>query len=127
VGLSNAENEAPPTSPQVAVLPADKQPNAMNTLSSIAISGMNAATARLGVSAHNVAHAVTPVFRRQEVLQQSQPGGGVTTQVTQASTPGHNLAADLVQQKVALYSFKANLRTVQVEHEMLGSLLDLKA
>jgi hypothetical protein len=27
----------------------------------------------------------------------------------------------------ALYSFKANLRTVQVEHEMLGSLLDVKA
>jgi flagellar hook protein FlgE len=99
----------------------------MNSISSIAISGMHAATTRLGVSAHNIANAVTPAFRRQEVLQQSQPGGGVSTQVTRATEPGHNLAADLVQQKVALYSFKASLRTVQVEHEMLGSLIDLKA
>ncbi|HEY0818835.1 MAG TPA: flagellar basal body rod protein [Rhizobacter sp.] len=99
----------------------------MSPISSIAISGMNAATTRLGVSAHNIANAVTPVFRRQQVLQQSQPGGGVATQIAQASTPGSNLAADLVQQKVALYSFKANLKTVQVEHEMLGSLIDLKA
>jgi flagellar hook protein FlgE len=99
----------------------------MSPISSIAISGMNAATTRLGVSAHNIANAVTPVFRRQQVQQQSQPGGGVATQVTRASAPGSHLAADLVEQKVALYSFKANLKTVQVEHEMLGSLIDLKA
>jgi flagellar basal body rod protein FlgC len=103
----------------------------MSAISSIAISGMNAATTHLGVAAHNVANALTsterPAFRRQQVLQQSPPGGGVATQVTQAAEPGSNLAADLVQQKVALYSFKANLRTVQVEHEMLGSLIDLKA
>lgn len=99
----------------------------MSAISSIAISGMNAATTQLGVAAHNVANAVTPAFRRQQVVQHSQPGGGVSTQITRAAEPGSNLAADLVQQKVALYSFKANLRTVQVEHEMLGSLVDLKA
>ncbi|MBX3622681.1 MAG: flagellar basal body rod protein [Rhizobacter sp.] len=99
----------------------------MNTLSAIAISGMNAATTQMGVSAHNIANAVTPVFRRQQVLQQSQPGGGVATQVTQADEPGSDLATDIVQQRVALYSFKANLRTVQVEHEMLGTLLDERA
>lgn len=99
----------------------------MSAISSIAISGMNAATTQLGVAAHNVANAVTPAFRRQQVVQHSQPGGGVSTQITRATEPGSNLAADLVQQKVALYSFKANLRTVQVEHEMLGSLVDLKA
>ena len=96
-------------------------------ISSIALSGMQAATARMGVAGHNIANAVTPAFRRQQVLQQSQPGGGVATQVTQSPEIGSNLAADLVQQKVALYSFKANLRTVQVEQEMLGSLIDLKA
>jgi flagellar hook protein FlgE len=99
----------------------------MNSISSIAMSGMNAASARLGVAAHNVANAVTPAFRRQQVLQSTQPGGGVATQVTQAPAPGSDLAADMVDQKVALYSFKANLRTLQVEHEMLGSLIDLKA
>ena len=99
----------------------------MNSITSIAISGMNAATTRLGVSAHNVANAQTPAFRRQQVLQQTQAGGGVSTSVTQAEAPGSDLATDAVDQMTALYSFKANLRSVQVEHEMLGSLLDIRA
>lgn len=99
----------------------------MNSISAIAFSGMNAATTRLGVAAHNVANVQTAGFRRQQVLQQTQAGGGVTASVTQADAAGSDLAADEVQQMTALYSFKANLRTVQVEHEMLGSLLDVKA
>jgi flagellar basal body rod protein FlgC len=99
----------------------------MNALSSIALSGMSAATHRMDVAAHNIANAATASFRRQQVVQQSQAGGGVSAQVTQAAVPGENLAADMVDQKVALYSFKANLRSLQVEHEMLGSLLDVRA
>lgn len=99
----------------------------MNSISAIAFSGMNAATTRLGVAAHNVANVQTAGFRRQQVLQQTQAGGGVTASVTRADAAGSDLAADAVQQMTALYSFKANLRTVQVEHEMLGSLLDVKA
>jgi flagellar hook protein FlgE len=99
----------------------------MNSISSIAFSGMNAAATRLGVSAHNVANAVTPAFRRQQVVQETQAGGGVRTSITRTDTAGSDLAADAVEQMTALYSFKANLRTVQVEHEMLGSLLDVRA
>lgn len=99
----------------------------MNAIASIALSGLNAASTRLAVAGHNVANAVTPAFRRQAVLQSTQPGGGVATSVTQAPAPASDLAADMVGQKLALYSFKANLRTLQVEHEMLGTLLDLKA
>ncbi len=98
----------------------------MNSIA-IAFSGMTAASTRLGVSAHNIANGATPGFRRQQVVQQAQTQGGVQANITQADSPGSNLATDIVQQKVALYSFKANLRTVQVEDAMLGSLLDVKA
>ena len=37
------------------------------------------------------------------------------------------LPDDMVQQMQAVYSFKANLKTVQVADKMLGSLLDLLA
>ena len=36
----------------------------MNTVSSIALSGLQAAQTRLGSSAHNIANALTPNFRR---------------------------------------------------------------
>jgi flagellar hook protein FlgE len=99
----------------------------MNSIKSIAISGMNVAALDMSVAANNIANAVTPVFRRQQLVQQEQAGGGVSASVTQAEEAGSDLATDTVRQMTALYLFKANLRTVQVEHEMLGTLLDTKA
>ena len=99
----------------------------MNSISAIARSGMNVAQRHMDASAHNVANAMTPEFRRQKVLQEAQPGGGVSSSVVRAEEPGPDLAADAVQQITALYNFKANVMVVKTEHEMLGSLLDLKA
>ena len=99
----------------------------MNTLTAIGRSGMNAAQLTLGTSAHNIANQATPAFRRQQVLQAEQAGGGVSASIVQAETPGGALAEDMVTQKLGLYAFKANLRAIQAEHEMLGSLLDVKA
>jgi flagellar hook protein FlgE len=99
----------------------------MNSLSSIALSGMNAAMHRLGGSARNIANEMTPGFRRQAVLQEAQPAGGVVVTISQASEPGHDLARDIVEQMVASYSFKANLGVIRTQDEMIGSLLDLHA
>jgi flagellar hook-associated protein FlgK len=98
--------------------------------SAAAHSGLRAAQLRLDTSAHNVANVMTPDFKRQGVTPTAQPGlGGVMTEITQLA-PGNGmdrLADDMVQQRVSLYSFKANLQTVQTQDEMLGSLLDMRA
>jgi flagellar hook protein FlgE len=99
----------------------------MNSIASIGLSGMNAAMRQLGASAHNIANAQTPGFRRQLVQQQTQAEGGVSTRLTQAAEPDEHLADDLVQQMSASYSFKANLRVVQTQDQVLGSLLDIRA
>lgn len=99
----------------------------------IGLSGMRAAQARLDSSAHNVANVQTPGFRRQQVTQsEGAAGGGVDAQVQQAGQSGGpdgfaDLAGDLVEQRMSLYSFAANLRTVQTQDELLGTLLDTKA
>jgi flagellar hook-associated protein FlgK len=99
----------------------------MNSLSSIAQSGLNAALLRLDAAGNNIANAQTPGYRRQFVQQEALPEGGVAVSVGQAPEATANLADDLVQQMIAAYSFKANLRTIQTQHEMLGSLLDVTA
>jgi len=99
----------------------------MTTLSSTALSGMNAAQTRLAVSGHNIANALTPGFRAQQMAQGTQAGGGVATVVTTAAQPGVSLANELVGQMSAGYAFKANLRTLDVERSMLGTLLDIQA
>jgi flagellar hook protein FlgE len=95
-------------------------------VSAIASTGLQAAQTRLSVSAHNVANEQTAGFRRQLVQQQTLPGGTVV-RVTTAQTPGTDLTSEMVHQKESLYAFKANLKAIQTEHEMLGSLLDDKA
>jgi flagellar hook protein FlgE len=99
----------------------------MTALSSIAMSGMNAAQTRMAVAGHNIANVQTPGFRAQQVLQRTQAGGGVATAVTHAGQPGVSLANELVGQMSAGYVFKANLRSLEVEQAMLGTLLDVEA
>ena len=96
-------------------------------IAAIGLSGMNAAQAQLSSAAHNIANAQTPGFRRQLVQQESLPQGGTRVQLGSAQTEQSDLAADLVAQRQALYAYKANLRSVQTESDMLGSLLDDRA
>ncbi|WP_332744570.1 flagellar basal body rod protein [Hydrogenophaga sp.] len=97
----------------------------------IGLSGMRAAQLKLDSHAHNVANVQTPDFRRQVTTQTARPDlGGVDAQIgreTDVSAPFDRLAEDLVGQRMSLYSFAANLRTVQTEDRMLGTLLDTRA
>ena len=49
------------------------------------------------------------------------------TSVGKAEEVGPELATDLVEQKAASYQYRANLKTIQTEDQMMGSLLDVKA
>ncbi len=103
-------------------------PNSSAT--ALGLSGMRAAQRQLDTQAHNVANVQTPDFRRQVTTQTTRETGGVDTQTTRepgVSPPFDRLADDLVGQRMSLYSFAANLRTVQTEDQMLGALLDTKA
>ena len=105
------------------------------SLSSIGQSGMRAAQRQLDTTAHNLANASTPGFQRQTVVTSAQAGlGGVTTQVRQQAPAGEpsglnaeHLAEDSVAQRLAVYHFAANLRTVETEDRVLGALLDVRA
>lgn len=98
----------------------------MNTISSIAVSGVQAASTRLNVAAHNIANDQTPNFKPQ-VVHQSQETAGVVTTIGKAEEIGADLAAELVEQRAASYAYKANLRTIRTQEDMMGSLLDIKA
>jgi flagellar hook protein FlgE len=96
----------------------------MSAISSIAQSGLGAASLQLQSSAHNIANLQTPGFRRQQVVQQAQPGGGVNAEVTRAAAPGDDRAADVVGQIEASLVYRANLAVLRTGDRMLGSLVD---
>ena len=87
---------------------------------------MHAAQAALDVSANNIANLGTQGFKRQQLLQQSQPEGGVSTSITQTSIPGNAPDVDLVDQLQAKNAFLANLRVFETSSQMTGTLVDQK-
>lgn len=99
----------------------------MTSLSSIALSGMNAAQTTLNSSAHNIANMNTTGFRRQEVVQTAQTDGGVSTSLSAAAAAGPSLVTDVVAQLQAKNSFLANLTVFKTSDKMAGTLLDKTA
>lgn len=99
----------------------------MSSISSTSLSGMNAAQAMLGSSAHNVANVNTANFRRQQLVQSEQANGGVATSIRPAGAEGSALEEDVVTQLQAKNAFLANLRVFKTSDAMAGSLLDMKA
>jgi flagellar basal body rod protein FlgG len=99
----------------------------MASVSSISLSGMNAAQTQLNVAAHNVANLNTEGFSRQQVALSEQPTGGVSAAVTTASQPGSALETDIVSELQAKYTYMANLSVFKTSSKMAGALLDLDA
>jgi len=92
-----------------------------------ALSGLQAAQTQLQASANNVANAQTEGYRRDVVRQQAEPDGGVSARVEKLPEPGADLAADLVEQKMASYTFQANLKVLKTADTLAGSVLDTLA
>ncbi len=99
----------------------------MASINSIALSGMNAAQKTLESSAHNIANMNTSGFRRQEVIQNAQPQGGVSSTLSAASRVGSSLETDVVAQLQAKNSFLASLEVFKTSDKMAGALLNIRA
>jgi flagellar hook protein FlgE len=96
----------------------------MQSVSTMALSGMAVATASLGVSGHNLANLGTAGFRRQIASPETLPSGGVTSRLNSAVEPGNAIETDLVGLVSAKHSFLANLAVFRTSAEMAGTLLD---
>jgi flagellar hook protein FlgE len=99
----------------------------MASVSSISLSGMNAAQTRLDSAAHNIANTETTPFRRQEVIQTEEKAGGVSTALSKSNTDGAALETDMVAQLQAKNAFLMNLQVFKTSNQMTGALLDQKA
>ncbi len=106
----------------------------------VSLTGLDAAGALLSATAHNVANMNTDGFKRQRVDFAEQPeSGGVVYEVNTDETPGVMIpdgegglveasnvdpAEEMVNLSLARHTYAANLKTVQAQDEMIGTLLD---
>lgn len=93
-----------------------------------ALSGIAAAHERVNTASHNVANFLTEDFRPLKTRQFSQETGGVTAETEQSPEPEEvQIAKEFVEADLAGVQAKASAQILQVEDEILGSLLDVFA
>jgi flagellar basal body rod protein FlgC len=113
----------------------------MNSVSSIALSSMRFASARLERSAQNVANVNTDGYEAQRAVARAQPNGGVSGSTVPTYGPhpsfdsgagevlGSNtdIASETVEQLGAAQQFKAAIALLKTDQDMMKSVLDIKA
>ena len=107
------------------------------------VSALQAYVKKLGVTANNVANVNTDGYKKVQPVMEEGMHGDVHIALTRVNTPGYpyhgyengqkvekktsnvNLAEEIPDLMVARRSYEANIKTIQVQDEMLGSLLDI--
>ena len=112
------------------------------SISSVAVSGLEAAQVRLKTAAENIANSQTPDYKAKEVAQSTQPDGSVKTEVVTRDPatvtesdgkggtqvlPNTSPEEELVNIQIATYTFKANLKILKTVDDLQDSLLDINA
>ena len=107
------------------------------------VSALRAFVTKLGVTADNIANVNTDGFKKNRASFEAEEHGGVRVQITKDNSPGFRYSAvdhgetvekeasnvDLTEELpnliVTKRAYQANLKTLETQNEMLGSLLDI--
>lgn len=109
------------------------------------LSALNAIQVKTQVTANNVANVNTDGFKKTKAtLIEAEQQGGVTAQIKQITTPGPmvyeaanngqtlveksnvELTEEIPRMLMDRRFYQANIKSIQAQDEMLGSLLDIK-
>ena len=108
-----------------------------------ALSALSAFQKKSEVTANNIANVNTDKFKKSRTILTEGTNGGVSATVQQMDTPGIpketirdgqpvtvessnvDLAEELTEMIPTGVGYKANLKTIQAQDEMLGTVLDI--
>ncbi|MEI6714831.1 MAG: hypothetical protein WCO60_13830 [Verrucomicrobiota bacterium] len=103
----------------------------LQSISSVGLSGINAATLQQFAASSNIANSSNNTTRRLLVEQSTMPDGSVSAKLRSASEGttqnSSGLVTDIITQITALYSFKANVITIRTADELIGATLNIRA
>ena len=107
------------------------------------LSALRAFVTKLGVTADNIANVNTDGFKKNRATFQADQNGGVRVEIRRDDSPGFryegvengekveketsnvDLTEEIPNLMVTKRAYQANLKTLETQDEMLGSLLDI--
>ena len=108
-----------------------------------AISALQAYKTKLGVTAENIANVNTDEFKKSRATLKEGINGGVQVDIKRVNTAGRpyqkregdqliekegsnvNLEEEVPEMMVIQRTYEANLKVLQTQNDMLGTLLDI--
>lgn len=100
---------------------------------SVGLSGLNAASLGMGVTANNVANANSDGYKAKRLdLEESREGGVQESRLAESQEPtvpgGSNVdyATEMTNMMTQSGSYAANLQVMKTQDEMLGQLMDMR-
>ena len=106
------------------------------------VSALRAFVTKMGVTAHNIANVNTDGFKKNQARFQTVQNGGVRVEIRKDNSPGLrydvtengktveketsnvDLSEEIPDLMITKRAYQANLKTIETQDEMLGSLLD---
>ena len=106
------------------------------------LSALSAFVTKLGATADNIANVNTDGFKRNRAVMHEDDNGGVRVELSKDQSPGLrydviedgkkveketsnvDLAEEITDLMLTKRAYQANLKTIETQDEMLGSLLD---
>ncbi len=107
------------------------------------VSALRAFVTKLGVTADNIANVNTDGFKRKRATLNEDHNGGVRVEINKDNSPGLrydviedgkkveketsnvDLTEEIPDLMLTKRAYQANLKTIDTQEEMLGSLLDI--
>ena len=107
------------------------------------ISALHAYTTKLGVTADNIANVNTDEFKKSRATLKEGINGDVQVDINRVNTPGRSyqklegdqlvekegsnvsLEEEVPEMMVTQRTYEANLKVLQTQNKMLGTLLDI--
>jgi flagellar basal-body rod protein FlgC len=107
------------------------------------VSALEAFRTKMGVTGDNVANVNTEGFKKNRATLREGTNGDVRVDISRVNTPGHryqeydgdqivekessnvNLEEEIPGMIATQNAYEANLKTLQAQDDMLGSLLDI--
>jgi flagellar basal-body rod protein FlgC len=107
------------------------------------VSALRAFVTKLGVTADNIANVNTDGFKRNRAILHEDHNGGVRVEISRDDSPGYrydviendkvveketsnvNLNEEIPDLMMTKRAYQANLKSLQTQDRILGSLLDI--
>lgn len=107
------------------------------------VSALQAYNKQMAVSSNNIANVNTDSFKKSRALLKEGSNGDVQVEVKRVNTPGHryqelendqlvdketsnvDLAEEIPQMMITQHAYKANMKVLQAQDQMLGTTLDI--